>query len=330
MYRMNDLDGHAARWHRPMMGFAALMAVMVLVCTGGLLFDDRILTGEPIWSKPFKFAISMLLYCVTWAWMVSLLTRWRRVAERVSTVIVTVLGVEYAIMVAQVIRGETSHFNISSALNTTLWAIMGISIAVLWTGTLVLTVMLVRTPVKDAANRWAIRLGALLSLAGLALGTLMVTPTDAQLNAPKGSALADIAGAHSVGVVDGGPTMPITGWSTTGGDLRIPHFVGMHALQLLPVLAIVLGALATRVPRLRAEGTRMRLVVVGAAGYAGLVALVTWQALRGQSLIHPDAVTVAVAAALVMAVAAGALWALGLGHEASQREPAAERAEIGR
>jgi hypothetical protein len=51
---------------------------------------------------------------------------------------------------------------------------------------------------------------------------------------------------------------------------------------------------------LRAERTRVRLLIVGAAGYAGLIALVTWQALRGRSIVHPDVRTLAAATALVV------------------------------
>jgi hypothetical protein len=135
----------------------------------------------------------------------------------------------------------------------------------------------------------------------MALGALMTLPTPAQQRVADRGGHPDLIGAHSVGVPDGGPGMPFTGWSTTGGDLRIPHFVGIHAMQVLPLIAILLSQLGARVTVLRDARVRARLVRVSAATYAGLVGLVTWQALRGQPLIHPDVVTLAALAALVLA-----------------------------
>jgi len=294
---MDELSGRVHGWHRPMLLFAGVMAVAVVASLVGLVVDGRVLLGAPIWLKPFKFAISMVAYCLTWAWMFSLLTRGRRLASGVSTAIVVFFVIEYAIIVAQVVRGRPSHFNMSTPLDAALWDAMGGTIAALWLGTLVLTVQVLRAPIVDVASRWAIRLGALISLVGLGLAALMTTPPQAR--PARNGAFERMVGAHSVGVPDGGPGMPLTGWSTTGGDLRIPHFVGMHALQALPLLTVLLVVLARWVPRLRPPAVRARLVVVAAAGYAGMVALVTWQALRGQPLIRPDALTVAVLAVLL-------------------------------
>jgi hypothetical protein len=144
-------------------------------------------------------------------------------------------------------------------------------------------------------------------MVGLSLAFLMTSPTAKQRASMKNSTFDGIVGAHSVGVPDDGPIMPITGWSTAGGDLRIPHFVGMHALQALPLFLLFLGVLATRFPRLRSDAVRLRLVLIAAAGYAALIGLVTWQALRGQSLIHPDALTLG---ALALLVAFGSLSTL--------------------
>ncbi|MFD4251520.1 hypothetical protein ACFWQL_17445 [Amycolatopsis thermoflava] len=310
---MTTLLGRVSAWHRPMTWTAGIMAGMTVVSLGGLALDDRVLLGAPIWLKPLKFAVSIALYCVTWAWMLTLLRRGQRLAARVSTAIAVIVLVEYAIIVLQVVRGRASHFNAATAFDATLFTVMGISIAALWTGTLVLTILLLRTEITDAAARWAIRLGAVVSLAGLGLGGLMIGPTDEQVRSMRDGTFEGLIGAHSVGVADGGPGMPLTGWSTTGGDLRIPHFVGMHALQVLPLFALLLPVLARRVARLRSGVVRARLVAVAGFGYAGLVALVTWQALRGQPLIHPDARTLAALAGIVVAVAAGAAWSLAAG-----------------
>ncbi|MFE7200081.1 hypothetical protein ACFU8R_07370 [Pseudonocardia alni] len=141
----------------------------------------------------------------------------------------------------------------------------------------------------------------MLALAGMALGFLMTSPSPDQLADFRG-----IAGAHT----DGGPGLPLVGWSTLGGDLRVPHFVGMYALQLLPLLLIVFELAAGRVARPADPRVRRDLMTTAADGYTGLLALLTWQALRGQPLVAPDALTVAAAGALTVLVVAGAVVAL--------------------
>jgi hypothetical protein len=119
------------------------------------------------------------------------------------------------------------------------------------------------------------------------------------------------AGGHTVGAADGGPGLPITDWSTLHGDLRIGHFVGLHALQVLPILAFLL--LRLPVP----ERTRTRLLAVAGSGYAGVLVLTTWQALRGQALLAPDPVTLAAAGALVLGVGLAAGTVLLAGQRAA-------------
>ncbi|WP_228183156.1 hypothetical protein [Streptomyces anulatus] len=296
-------------WHRPLVVFSAAMAVMALVSAVGLVVDDRVLVGAPIWAKPFKFAVSFAAYCLTLAWMLTHLTRGVRTGRWAGhAVVLTSLG-EMVLITVQVVRGRRSHFNSATPFDAALFDAMGKTVVVLWAATLVIAVLLLRTRIADRATALAIRGGVLIALAGAALGFLMTLPSESQ-RAAGDLDTADIIGAHSVGVPDGGPAMPLTGWSTTGGDLRAPHFVGMHALQLLPLLLIALVLLAPRFARLRDAGVRLRLVRVAVGGYAALVALITWQALRGQPLIHPDGATLAAAGALLAAVACGVWSAL--------------------
>ncbi|MEU1807777.1 hypothetical protein [Micromonospora aurantiaca (nom. illeg.)] len=290
---MTTLRNRAAGWHRPLMLLVSAMAVLTVVAAVGVVADPRVLTGAPIWLKPLKFAISFVLYGVTLAWMLSLLPRRSRAAERAATVIVAMSVLEMVVIVGQVLRGTTSHFNGTTTLNAVLFDVMGVAITVLFAAQFVLAVVLARRSLPDRAGGYAVRLGLAVSL----LGMLVAFPMVAQR--PAGAA-AGISGAHSVGVPDGGPGLPLLGWSTTGGDLRVGHFVGMHALQALPLLAILLDRfLGGRLDEL----TRAWLVLVGGAAYAGLTLLVTGQALRGQPLVAPDALTLAAAGLLVAATA---------------------------
>ncbi|MGY5002397.1 hypothetical protein [Streptomyces griseus] len=283
------------------------MAALAVVSAVGLVVDDRVLVGAPIWAKPFKFSVSFVAYCLTLAWMLTLLTRGRRIGRWAGHVVVLTSLVEMVIITVQVVRGKRSHFNTATAFDSALWNTMGMTIVVLWAATLVIAVLLLRTRIADRAEALAVRGGLLIALAGAALGFLMTLPSESQ-QAVGNLDASDAIGAHSVGVPDGGPAMALTGWSTTGGDLRAPHFVGMHALQLIPLLLIALVLLAPRFAPLRDAGVRLRLVRVAVAGYAALVALIAWQALRGQPLIQPDGITLAAAGAILAAVAGGA-WA---------------------
>jgi hypothetical protein len=281
------------RWNRPLLWLTAAAAVLAVVSLGGVLFDDRILTGVPIWLKPFKFAVSFVVYAWTLAWMLAVLPRRSRPAEWSGIVIVGVAVVELAVIVTQVIRGTTSHYNVSTPLNELLWDIMGPSIMVLFIAQVVIAVAVLRQRIPDRPAAFAIRLGLGVSLLGMAIAFLMTSQmTD-----------AGTLGAHSVGVADGGPSMPVTGWSTTGGDLRISHFVGLHALQAIPLLAFALGRWTGLADRVRA-----RLVLIGGSAYAVVVLLLTWQALRAQPLLKPDGTTLAAfaACAAVTAVASAA------------------------
>ncbi|MFG1642379.1 hypothetical protein ACGFMK_18995 [Amycolatopsis sp. NPDC049252] len=304
-----DLRTRTRGWHPPSRYTGFAYGVVAVLCVAALLVDHRTLEGAPIWAKPLKFAISGSLYFLTWSWLVSLLPRFRRTAGRLTNALVVIFTGEYVLLVVQAARGRASHFNNATPLDATIYSVMGKMIIGLWLATFALTVLVMVTKVADRASFWAVRAGAVLSLVGISLGMLMTSPTAQQLARWKSGGTPDMVGAHTVGLADGGPGLPILGWTTVGGDLRIPHFVGMHALQALPLLAIALLALTSRFPRLRDDVVRARLVLIGAAGYAGLIALVTWQALRAQSIVHPDGVTLSAAAALVAAVGLSA-WAV--------------------
>jgi uncharacterized membrane protein YhaH (DUF805 family) len=293
------------RLHPPLMLTSLAMVIFLGFTLAGLVVDDRISLGVPIWLKPMKFAISIAIYTATLGWMISLLTRGKRTAFWLGTVAAVAMLIEMVIIGGQAARGVRSHFNNTTAFDGMLFSIMGATIVVAWLVTLWVAVLLLIQRLSDRPAALAIRFGVFIALAGMAVGFIMVVPTGAQL--ASGS---DIQGAHAVGVEDGGPGLPIVNWSTEAGDLRIGHFVGMHALQALPLLALALALASRRFARLRDELTRTRAVAVAGAAYAGLVVLVTWQALRGQSIVAPDGLTLGGLGLLALVVLAGAAWSL--------------------
>jgi hypothetical protein len=219
-----------------------------------------------------------------------------------GTVVAVGMAAELVLIVGQVVvRGRQLHFNMSTPADQLIHSLMATTVYVIWTSVLVVAIQLLFDKPGDRALRWSIRLALATTLGGMLLGNLMFRATPAQLQAEAATGRLDHFGSHSVGVEDGGPGLPITGWSTEGGDLRIGHFLGVHSLQLIPLLALGLVLLARRFPGLRPEGPRTALVFVGTAAYAGLIWLVTWQAERGESIVHPTTPTLLASGALLSA-----------------------------
>ena len=129
----------------------------------------------------------------------------------------------------------------------------------------------------------------------------MIRPTGAQIAAARATHRMPVAGAHTVGAADGGPGLPGTGWSREYGDLRVPHFLGLHAVQILPLIAVLLR-------RMKSAVRRQRAVMVAAASYASLFGILLWQALSGQSVLAPHGPTLAAIAAWLAGMLAGVAW----------------------
>jgi hypothetical protein len=155
----------------------------------------------------------------------------------------------------------------------------------------------------------ALALGSVNTAVGMGLAYLMTWPTATQLANYQG-----IAGAHAVGVSDGGQGLPFLGWSTVAGDLRVGHFFGLHSIQVAAILLALslLLPLAFRVP----------LILVGNLTWLGFVGLVTLQSLRAEPFSSPSELTIISFVALV-ALAAVLFVALSLIQSRAQPKPMA-------
>jgi hypothetical protein len=283
-------------WPLTMLGVA--MVLVFLAALAGVVIDHRVITGAPAWLKPAKFAVSVSIYCFTFVWLLGFVESHRRLARFAANVTAVSFIVEMAVILTQAARGTTSHFNVTTPLNTFLWLAMGAFIVVVWTMNLLLAVLLLFERIPNRPFAWSLRLGLLVSLVGMGSGFLMVRPTHEQRVALVANHGPRIVGAHSVGVADGGPGLPVVGWSTAGGDLRVAHFVGIHAMQVLPFFGWLIARRRNAFARFK-EAHLLALISTVGFAYLALVVLLVWQALRGQSLVHPDVQTLAAAAALL-------------------------------
>jgi hypothetical protein len=278
----------------PLQFVTALMAVLAVVFGAAMLVDPRTIDGAPAWLKPAKFAVSTAIYSATLAWVLTHLPGWPRLRRVAAVTTATVFVVEVALIALQAGRGTYSHFNASTVLDGAIFSIMGSAIAVQTLAALAVAVALWRETFADRARGWALRLGMTIAILGASVGGLMTRPTAAQLAAARDTGVMARVGAHTIGAPDGGPGLPGTGWSLEHGDLRVPHFIGLHAMQALPFIVLV----AARRIRDRA---RLRIAIGAGLSYAALFVILLVQALLGQSVALP---------AGVIATALG-VWAAG-------------------
>lgn len=282
----------------------------------GLALDDRVVGGVPAWLKPAKFAASTGVYSLTLPWVLAVLTDWPRLRRVTSRLTAGVMVLEVGIICIQAWRGTASHFNVSTPLDAALFGVMGAAIAAQTVAATIVTLALFRQRFDDRVLATAMRAGMLLSVLGAAVGGLMTSPTHAQLTQAIETGRMERSGGHTVGAPDGGPGLPGLGWSRTHGDLRVPHFIGLHAVQVLPLVAVWLRRKpeprwtrlasmgATSVPGAvdavssadsLASRARMRLV---AGVYAAVFGTALVQALLGQPLLPRAAVVSLVAASI--------------------------------
>ena len=259
-------------------GTGLFLLSLLVPISFGLLIDSREITGAPAWLKPGKFAISTAIYTLTLAWVFSYLPQWSRTRRVVGRTTAAVLVFEVAVIALQAARGTTSHFNVGTTFDALVFMSMGIAIFVQTLTSIAVAVALWKQPFVDPALGFALRLGMTITIVGAFVGGMMTRPTAAQLEAAQATGRITIAGAHTVGAPDGGPGLPVTGWSTAHGDLRVAHFVGLHALQGLPLLTLL-------VFRGLKEQTRLRLTLVTATIYALVFAALLLQALTGRPLL---------------------------------------------
>jgi len=230
----------------------ALFVLMIIIAQ----FDHRQLIGINLWTKSIKFAISITIYCFTWPLLLQYFP-FERLKQRFVNFTVFAMTFEMLAIASQAARGQLSHYNTSGIYNALLFSAMGIVIVsqTLFALYMGIRFFKVKIPQITPALLWAIRLGIMM----------------AGFFALEGGIMASRL-AHTVGAADGGPGIPFFNWSRIAGDLRIAHFMGLHALQIIPLFVVLTGV------------KNARPVIVFASVYFVVVSLLFVEAMLGRPL----------------------------------------------
>ncbi|MEM7000748.1 MAG: hypothetical protein AAF529_08175 [Pseudomonadota bacterium] len=256
---LQDFKSLQPLWYQNALGWGIFMVLCLLLAA----LDDRTLNGVSVWSKPFKFSLSLVAYFGTLTWFVRFLTpqTLQSVSGRALVWIPVVMaGFEMAYMTTMAAMAQPSHFNVSTPFHALMYSLMGfgaVSIVLVlgWMAALIARQNGVSNPLVLAV---VLGLGLTLLLGGGFGGYL------------------GGAGSHWVQApatdVDG---LALFNWSREGGDLRVAHFFGMHAMQALPIFALLLPV---RWP----QHMKIAMVIGFAAAYSAFTTVTFVQAVQGQ------------------------------------------------
>jgi hypothetical protein len=111
----------------------------------------------------------------------------KRTVAVIGNITAICLLLEIGLIILQVVRGTTSHFNVATAFDSKVFAAMGVLIGFLWFAGMGLAVLLLRQKLPDSAWAWALRLSIISSLVGMMAAGLMLAQPGAQ---------PGISGAH--------------------------------------------------------------------------------------------------------------------------------------
>ncbi|WP_396191847.1 hypothetical protein [Flavobacterium sp.] len=177
------------------------------------------------WIKPFKFCISTAIMAWTMGYYMQFLSNQNQVSIYNWSLII-LLSTEIILIIFQASRGKISHFNQEDATGVMIFSTMALAVTIFMLHTAYIAILFF-TQEKFAASEiliFAIQLSLIITVVfafeGFAMGSLM---------------------KHTVGAEDGNAGLPIVNWNKSYGDLRVAHFFGMHALQLIPIASVLIA-----------------------------------------------------------------------------------------
>lgn len=230
------------------------------ICLLLSFLDTRQVMGINPWIKPMKFCLSIALYTYTLSIYLAYIDGFDALRVWIGRLVAALMYIEIAAISYQAARGVTSHYNISTGFDATLFSVMGIAIGINTVlDALVFGLLLLAPGDLKLGTLWGMRFGMIIFIAAGFEGGLMIMNQ-----------------AHTVGASDGGAGLPFLNWSREHGDLRVAHFLGLHSVQILPLLGLLFDSLLGNVM------VRALLITACSAAYGATMWWQTKLALAGK------------------------------------------------
>jgi hypothetical protein len=249
---------------RTLAGYGALLLTLTPFMLALQLFDLRSFDGIDVWAKPTKFVFSVAVFALTSAWFFGYVQPDRRNVPSLRAcvgVIIASGSFEIIYIAWQAGHGLASHFNKSTVFYAVMYGLMGLGAVLLVASCLPLAWQIWRRPAPGLRPEFA---------AAVVIGLVFCCV----LGGTFGIYMSQQA-SHAVGLVQG--HAPIFGWNRAGGDLRIAHFLGIHAQQTIPLLGGLVRHLSLRL--------RWPALIGGSLAYALLSVGLFAQAIEGRPLL---------------------------------------------
>jgi hypothetical protein len=280
------------------------------------VLDDTIVNGVSVWDKPVKFSLSFLAFGPMLLWLFS-----RVVMTRVVRYGVGILGwsmvVEGSLIFMQSVRGQASHFNNTTPFNAAVYQAMAAGVGTFALAGVIVGLIMARKHLGSDAVGLATKIAVPMMTFGAVIAFAMTMPKPGQVEAGS-----KIVGSHTVNGVDGGPGLPLLGWSTEFGDVRVAHFIGLHSLQFVPLVALLLVILDRRGIVRSSVAVQRQVTSLFAMSYGGLIVTALVQALRDLPITRFDGLTglMFILLVLVPALAGAARVTRGRNDSGGQRQ----------
>ncbi|WP_159477785.1 hypothetical protein [Dyadobacter sp. 3J3] len=257
---VNDLFAYFKDKNEPLLLFTLLCFIGGFICFILSRYSTIQVIGMSAWTKPLKFFISIGIFAFTMALYLVYLDNQRLVNIYCRNFMVC-FSAELIFITLQAARGRKSHYNTETPIDRVIFALMGLALMVILIHTIFIITLFFTQKHFNASDEMilAIRLSLIITVLFMLQGFTMISLFK-----------------HTIGAEDGTQGIPVLNWSKNYGDLRVAHFLGMHALQVIPFLTLILAS-------------SKRDVYIISIIYFSFVIFTLVQAYQGKSFINQQA-----------------------------------------